>query len=237
MRALVLAAVACSGSKAKSKTTLDDAPKPVAVRTADAAVAHEATQSSGSSGAPGKGDASIRVEWHDVPIALRQPGPCGPPLSPTTTWGIPDTVVIVDATGTAPPRAPRLTLDRCLRPPVQIATDTVTIASARPEPATVTVTHEGSAAVPVELPIAGHAVLVPVQAGRTTLAVGSDQAWVVTAGAFAAVTDGSGVAVLRELPTGTYAVSAWSPASGRSARGEITVVAGQLAEVTLQLQP
>lgn len=224
----VVALAACSGSKTK----IEDA-KPV-VHLADAAVAHAAD------GAPatGKGDASIRIEWHDVPLEARTPGPCGPQVSPTTTWGIPDAVVAIDAPGTAPARTPRVTLDACLRPPVQIATDSLTVASGALQPAKLTITKDGGVAIPIELPIAGHEVVVPLAPGRHDLVAGAAHAWVVaTPSPWAAVTDASGVAVLRDLPSGTYGVSAWSPASGRSAKGEVTVAAGQLAEVTLQLQP
>jgi hypothetical protein len=224
---LALALVACSGAKTK----VEDAkpivhPADAAVRVADAAPA------------AGKGDASIRVEWHDVPLEARKPGPCGPQVAPTTTWGIPDVVVTIDAPGTAPARTPRVTLDSCLRPPVQIASDSLIVASGALQPAKLTIAKDGGAALPIELPIAGHEVAVPLAPGRYELASGGAHAWVVAAPTpWSAVTDATGVAVLRDLPSGTYAVSAWSPASGRSAKGEVTVAAGQLADVTLQLQP
>ena len=231
LRFALVALVACSGSKTK----IEDAkpvlhPADAAVRAADAAAAGAA--------AAGNGDASIHVEWHDVPLEARKPGPCGPQVSPTTTWGIPDVVVTIDAPGTAPARSPRVTLDTCLRPPVQVATGSVTVASAALQPAKLTLAKDGGAATPIELPIAGHEVVVPLSPGRYELAAGSAHAWVVAAPTpWAAVTDATGVAVLRDLPSGTHAVTAWSPASGRSAKGEVTVSAGQLADVTLQLQP
>ena len=228
LRFALVALAACSGSKTK----IEDA-KPV-VHPAETAVAHPAD----AAPAAGKGDASIRVEWHDVPLEARKPGPCGPQVSPTTTWGIPDAVVTIEAPGTAPARTPRVTLDTCLRPPVQIATDSLTVASGALQPAKLTITKDGGAAIPIELPIAGHEVAVSLQPGRHELVAGAAHAWVVAAPSpWAQVTDATGVAVLRDLPSGTYAVNAWSPASGRSAKGEVTVSAGQLAEVTLQLQP
>jgi hypothetical protein len=227
LRALVVVLAACSGSKTK----IEDA-KPV-IHPADAAV-----RVVDAAPAPGKGDASIRVEWHDVPLEARKPGPCGPQVAPTTTWGIPDVVVTIDAPGTAPARTPRVTLDSCLRPPVQIATSSVTVASGSLQPAKLTIAKDGGAATPIELPIAGHEVTVALQPGRHELIAGTGHAWLLASPSpWTQVTDASGVAVLRDLPSGTYAVSAWSPPSGRSAKGEVTVTAGQLAEVTLQLQP
>ena len=228
--ALVACAWACSGSKTK----IEDA-KPV-VHPSDAAVVHAPDAAPPAPGA--KGDASIRVEWHDVPLDARTPGPCGPAISPTTTWGIPDVVVTIDAPGTAPARTARVVLDTCLRPPVQVATSSVVVASGASQPAKLTMSHDGAAAVPIELPIAGHEVQVALQPGRYELTAGAPRAWVVAAPTpWIAVTEASGVAILRDVPTGTWPVSAWSPTSGRTAKGEIAVTAGQLAEVTLQLQP
>lgn len=55
-----------------------------------------------------RGDVQVRVEWKNTPTAARASGgrtPCGtasaPAVSPTTTWGIPDVVVMIDAI--APP--------------------------------------------------------------------------------------------------------------------------------------
>jgi len=229
LRPLLLAAIACSGSKTK----IEDA-KPI-VHPADAAVVRPDAPPPG-----GKGDASVRIEWHDVPLAARAPGPCGPEVAPTTTWGIPDVVVSIDVprAGPAPARSPRVVLDRCFHPAVQLATTSLTIASNALQPAKLALARDGGAAIPVELPIAGHEVAVTLDPGRYTLTSGAAKAWVVAAPTpFAAVTDATGVAVMRDVPSGTYAVTAWSPGSGRSAKGEVTVVAGQLAEVTLQLQP
>ena len=50
-----------------------------------------------------KGDVQIRVEWKDVPVEARASGgrtACGtakaPAVAPTTTWGIPDVVVMIE---------------------------------------------------------------------------------------------------------------------------------------------
>jgi hypothetical protein len=227
LRPLLLALVACSGSKTK----IEDAKPVVAPHVADAARPIDAAPP------PGNGDVSIRVEWHDVPLDARKPGTCGPQVAPTTTWGIPDTVVTLTAPGTPPPRTARVDFNTCFSPRIVLASDTVTLASGSLAPAMVTVKGEGRE-VAVQLPIAGHQVEVPVAPGTTALVAPASQGWVVVPKTpYAALTDASGVAVLRDVPSGTYPVVAWSPASGRSAKGEITVMPGQLAELTVQLQP
>ncbi|HUS28011.1 MAG TPA: hypothetical protein VMZ53_05865, partial [Kofleriaceae bacterium] len=52
----------------------------------------------------GKGDVQLRVEWKDVPLAARASSgrtPCNTPraasVAPTTTWGIPEVFVMIDA--------------------------------------------------------------------------------------------------------------------------------------------
>ncbi|MBV8761428.1 MAG: hypothetical protein JO257_29290 [Deltaproteobacteria bacterium] len=222
---------ACSGGKPKvedARALPHPTPPPAdaAARTVDATIP------------PGKGDVSIRVEWHDVPLAQRAPTPCGPAVAPTTTWGIPDAVVTLArtpaATGSATTSAPsdaRVTLDRCLRPRVQVAGDTLTIASAILQPTSLALD-----ARPVLLPIAGHEVKAALTDGRHELIAGDSHAWVVR-DPNAAVTDATGVAVVRDVPSGVYPVTAWLPAANLSAKGEVTVMPGALAEVTLTLKP
>jgi hypothetical protein len=228
LKPLVLALAACSGAKNK-----EDA-KPVVVpqhpaedaRAADAALPP-----------PGNGDVSIRVEWHDVPLDARTPGPCGPQVSPTTTWGIPETVVTLAGSGAPPAHHPRVVFDTCFSPRIALASDAVTIASVVPQPTKVTVGAGAGSAATVQLPIAGHEVEVPLAAGTTKLEGGAAHAWVIVPTTpYAAITDASGVAVLRDVPSGIYPVTAYSPASGRSGKGEITVMPGQLADLTLQLE-
>jgi hypothetical protein len=180
---------------------------------------------------PGKGDVSIRVEWHDVPLAARAPRPCGPDVAPTTTWGIPDAVVTLARAGAPAAPPARVTLDRCLHPRVQIAGDSLTIASAVTAPATLAFD-----ARPVMLPIAGHEVTAALTDGRHELVAGDARAWVIH-DANAAVTDATGVAILREVPSGVYPVTAWLPAANLSAKGEVTVMPGVLTDVTLTLTP
>jgi hypothetical protein len=228
LKPLVLALAACSGAKNKE----DAKPVVVPPQPSDAARPADAALPP-----PGNGDVSIRVEWHDVPLEARTPGTCGPQVSPTTTWGIPETVVTLAGSGAPPTHHPRIVFDTCFSPRVALASDAVTIASVVPQPTNVIVGAGSGSAVAVELPIAGHEVEVPVAPGTTTLSGGPSHAWVIVPTTpYAAITDASGVAALRDVPSGIYPVTAYSPASGRSAKGEITVMPGQLAELTLQLE-
>jgi hypothetical protein len=219
---VLVAVAACSGGKPKVATSED--AKPV-VHPGDAATVRDAAPI-----APGKGDVSIRVEWHDVPVDARATKPCGPDVSPTTTWGIPDAVVALAGSGSAAP-AGRVVVGRCITPRVQIASETLAIASGLLQPTALSFDDK-----PVLLPIAGHEVTAALAPGRHELVEGDAHAWVVTE-PLAAITDGSGVAILRDVPTGVYPVTAWLPSAKRSAKGEVTVTAGALAELTLQLQP
>jgi hypothetical protein len=228
LKPLLLVLAACSGAKTK-----EDAKPVVVQHPADAARAVDVAPPP-----PGKGDVSIRVEWHDVPLEARKLGACGADVSPTTTWGIPDTVVTLAGSGAPPPHAPRIVFDNCFSPRVALASETFTLASVIPQPASVTVTPETGSALAVQLPIAGHEVEVPVAPGTTRIEGAASRAWVIVPKTpYAALTDASGVATLRDVPSGIYPVAAYSPASGKSAKGEITVMPGQLAELTLQLQP
>jgi len=235
LSALLMAVAACSGGKPKVATSED--AKPV-VHPGDAAAARDAAPTAPGNG--GKGDISIRVEWHDVPVDARAGKACGPDVAPTTTWGIPDAVVALagspasasagSGSGSAASPA-RVVVGRCITPRVQVASETLTIASGLLQPTALSFDDK-----PVLLPIAGHEVTAALAPGRHTLVEGDARAWIVTE-PLAAITDGSGVAILRDVPTGVYPVTAWLPSANRSAKGEVTVTAGALAEVTLQLQP
>jgi hypothetical protein len=228
LKPLVLALAACSGAKNK-----EDA-KPVVVPPHPSDAVHPIDAAPPP---PGEGDVSIRVEWHDVPLEARTQGTCGPQVSPTTTWGIPETVVTLAGSGAPPAHHPRIVFNTCFSPRIALASDSVTIASVVPQPTNVNVGAGAGSAVVVQLPIAGHEVEVPMSAGTTKLEGGASSGWIIVPTTpYAAITDASGVAVLRDVPSGIYPVTAYSPASGRSAKGEITVMPGQLAELTLQLE-
>jgi len=100
-----------------------------------------------------------------------------------------------------------------------------------------------AAAKPVFLPIAGHEVDVALDAGGWyEIAAGDESAWVFASQKlYAGVTDTTGVVVLRDVPAGTYTVTGWFPpyAHGHPYGGQkqVTVTAGALAEVTVDLGP
>lgn len=205
------------------------------------------------------GDVSVRVEWEKVPAAVRaSPGPtaCGPPrrpqVSPSTTWGIGEVLVIVDDAPGTPGEAHVRLADCALVPRIAIGASLV-IDSAADRPAKLAIRDRRRAADldakletpsrPVLLPIAGHAVTVSLEAGAVyeIAAEGKDAetAWIVAANG--AVTDPSGVVLVKDVPVGVHAVRAWLPPRAgqpaRHAEGKVTVAAGDLAELTLQLVP
>jgi hypothetical protein len=246
--------VACSSGRAKAVEDARTAThvEPAATKpTGDAAVAPG-----------GAGDVQIRVEWHDVPAAVRaSPGrtACGtarvPAVAPTTTWGIPDAVVVIGAERGKPAADPssKITLDRCaLAPRAMVAGAALAVTTTASEPVHLQFARRYALkdlaaastepARALQLPIAGHEVDAPLEAGGVyELGDGSDSAWIVAAAptAYAGITDATGAAVLRDVPVGKYPVTAWLPPHAgqpaRLARGEVTVTAGALAEVTLDL--
>jgi len=244
---------ACGSSRPKAADEGKTAPPPVTKPAAgDAAPAPVATG--------GAGDVSVRVEWHDVPAAMREsPGrtPCGtaqvPALAPTTTWGIPDAFVVLSGSRKAADTAVRVVDDRCtLAPRAAVANGKLVVAGTATQPVALAVRRAfalddlakptADSAHPLQLPIAGHDVDVTLDAGYAYEVTGSagEDAFVVAAPArWVAVTDAAGVAVMRELPAGKYEVTAWLPPHARQpaklAHGEVTVTAGALAEVTLDL--
>jgi hypothetical protein len=177
---VLLMLVACSGSKTKGAEDARKHPQDSAPR--DPTLPPPT----------GDGDVQLRVEWANVPIAARAADgrtPCNTPrapsVAPTTTWGIPDVVVMIDApprannagSGSASsppsPREARIVLDHCaLNPRVVIATDKLVLASGADTPAKLAVTKlpfdaatgagTGGEARIVYLPIAGHSVELAV---------------------------------------------------------------------------
>jgi hypothetical protein len=244
LRALaVVALAACSGNKVKAgEDAAHPAPKPAPADAAAVAVVP------GS----GVGDVQVRVEWANTPQPMRAPGPptrCGSPrtpaVRPTTTWGVPDVIVTLDAGTLAADRDRQghIVLEGCaFTPRAVIAGSSLTIASEMREPATVTLTPDAGSARTIYLPIAGHAVDVALEPDTTyALAYGTDDvATVVTSPkAYVAVTEASGNVVLRNVPAGTQTVRAYLPARGgaqaRTATAQVTVTAGALAEVTVDI--
>lgn len=257
--ALVVACLACSGKKAKAIEDARSAPKPAidAASPVAPAVVHgyrvDTTVKTG--------DVKIMVEWKDVPQPLRAPGPatkCSTPrvpaLEPTTLWGVPDVLLVVDVDhGKAhAPGSPRLVLQECdFSPRVVVAGPSLLVASAMMEPALVSITELakplGGAAIAskprsIQLPMAGHEVEVALDADTVyALSFGSDDVAAVVSATtpYVTVTDRSGGATLRDVPVGTHPVRAYLPArnggEAKTVASTITVTAGALAEITLDL--
>lgn len=249
--AIVLLA-ACSSGKphavedAKRAAAGSDAPR------ADAATAVTVPTPKATTG-----DVQVRVEWQKVPAAVRaSPGTtkCATPrlaqVAPSTTWGIGDVIVLVDGAPAVSGDA-RVRLASCAFVPRVAIGASLVVDSTADKPATLTLSQRAQAgdlrarseAAPgrtIQLPIAGHAVSVALDAGAVyELAADGETAWIVAASA--ATTDGNGVALIKEVPVGDHAVRAWlPPRAGQPARhaaGKVTVAAGDLAELTLQLEP
>jgi hypothetical protein len=188
-----------------------------------------------------------------------------PVVAPTSTWGIPDVAVWLDvaASGSAQAAPVRVVLAPCaVSPRIAVAHPgaALQIASAIEQPVEATVMHYGApdkpgalagiitaTALPVgaitrlQLPVIGHAVSLALAAPAVDAVTAGDggggAAWVLTVPGAAGVTDASGQVVLRELPVGAHAVTAWLPSRDRAdmqlARGTVDVLPGGLAEVTL----
>src|ERR1700733_4787888 len=82
------------------------APHPIADHVAGSAIAPVAAKGPYrvEPGEFAKGDVQVRVEWPDVPVAARASQSrtrCGtaaaPDVAPTTTWGVPEAIVAIDA--------------------------------------------------------------------------------------------------------------------------------------------
>jgi hypothetical protein len=243
-------AIACSGNKATSKAVHEDARAGSAHAPIDASVPVDPNA---------KGDVQIRVEWKDVPVAARAaPGRTAcktarpAAVVPTVLWGIPDVFVAIDAPGSGAGGAQRIMLSDCvLVPRAIVAHGTLSIASGMQAPAKLTIQRAGQLPLggavsedkprDLYLPIAGHEVDVALEPGSVyRVAAGDEVAWVVaTDHPFVAVTEGNGTVVLRNVPAGPHAVTAWLPArSGQPARvakGTVNVAPSVLTDVTLDI--
>ena len=261
LAALVVAACSSSGKP------VEDAKRPAPPTPVPSAGSDAASGSLGSGVAPlpppktTTGDVSVRVEWPGVGADVRaSPGttPCGtaraPQVLPTTTFGIPDAVVFVDGAPAVGGEA-RVRLADCAFAPKVVIGTALIVDSAAARPARVVLSHRAQASDPkgkleestpprtIQLPIAGHAASASLDAGAiyalATDAKDPELAWIVAA--TAAVTDASGVALVKDVPAGEHAVRAWlPPRAGRPARyasGKVTVEPGDLAELTLKLEP
>lgn len=252
--AVVLVAACSSSTKPRAVEDAKKPPPPPVEAGSDAAAAPDPTPVT-----PTTGDVQIRVEWANVPAAVRaSPGktPCNTPrapaVSPSTTWGIGDTLVIVDGAPAQLGEA-RVRLAHCALAPRLVIGSSLAVDSAADRPAKLVLAHRAAAADfkaeieaeksrTIQLPIAGHEVTASLLDGHVYRLALDDKdtepAWIVAANG--AVTDGNGVVLIKDVPPGTHAVRAWLPPRGgqpaRHAKGEVTVVAGDLAELTLSLQ-
>jgi hypothetical protein len=248
---VLVLAIACSSSAPKPVEQEHPVeprlvPRDAEIATGDAAVS--------------TGDVQVRVEWHDVPAVARiAPArtPCGnaaaAAVAPTTTWGVPDVFVAIDAAGAPPSATSRVTIERCAAAPrVVVAGAELEVDTTAATPSTVALARRGDLADPsalhagtaraIQLPIAGHAVTIALERGGLyeLTGVGVEAAWIAAASQpFVAVTESNGQVVLRDVPTGHHAVIAWLPPRAgqpaRLARGDVAVTAGALAEVTVDL--
>lgn len=259
MRILLAAAAVLVGGGCGGKTAIEDARSAAKPASGDAAAAALGS-GSGASAAKQTGDAQVRVEWKEPPAALRAAtgrDVCGKPnraaIEPTSTWGIPDVAVWIDGAPSVPAAATvRVSLGPCVASPrVTVAHPgaTLAITSATEGPLAPRVVHYGDpgqgggqpsgSATPLQLPVIGHEVDLALAAPALddVEALESD-AWVVTTATAASVTDAQGQVVLRDLPVGAHAVTAWLPrrgTEGRLAHGTLDVLPGGLAELTLDL--
>jgi len=240
---------ACSGKPRAEEAAPRVPARGDAAPAADAATVHVAT-----------GDLQIRVLWPDVPVTARSsPGrtPCNTPrnpsVAPTTTWGVPGALVIVD--GAAPSTAvavARITLADCTLAPRTAVGSALAITSAVDRPARLVLRKRGTVArlgqlvagepVTVMLPIAGHTVMAALDAGAIysleTAAADPEVAFIAAVPS-GYVTDAAGQIIARDLAAGPHAVTAWlPPRAGQPARighGTATVAAGELAQLTVTL--
>jgi hypothetical protein len=144
-----------------------------------------------------------------------------------------------------------VSIDRCAVTPRIAIGSRVVIASAAEQPLKVSIAKRFAApepkvglkapVVPIALPIGGHEVSVELESAIYRVAPdGKDIADGYVVGATAFVTDATGVALVKDVPPGKHAVRVWLPPRGgqpaRSAKGEVTVEVGDLAELTLTLE-
>lgn len=272
--ALAIGVCACSGKprapeEAVRSPTAGDATAAGTARTGDATAPLPDDAAAGAGSGTGSGDLQVRVEWPDVPAAARSsPGrtPCGTPrapsVSPTTTWGVPEALVIVEG---APPPAQavaRVALADCAIAPHVVAGSALAITSTVDHPVKLVLRKRGDVdqvlgkepdraparlapgdPVTVMLPIAGHTVEAALDPGAIyTLETDAPEPELAFAAAVSArVTDASGHAQIAGLSPGAHAITAWLPPRAgqppRIGHGTATVSSGELTEVTVTLAP
>jgi hypothetical protein len=242
VKGLVAAAAmaACSGRGATKPRVVEDAPTVAKPVVPAGPYKVDATFD--------KGDVQIRVEWKDVPVEARASAgrtACGTAkpaaVAPTTTWGIPDVVVMIDANhGKAMPSAgagagagsgsgsiaretgTRIVLEHCaLSPRVAIVESPVIVASAMDAPVKVTLAKLG-AARPLVIPAApvppGTSIELPIAGHEAALALDADSISELR------TDDDSAIAVV--APTPYYAIT---EASGQVVLRDVPVGTFEIA--------
>ena len=245
MKAALLLVAACSGQPHEQHpVTRNDARGP-----SDAAPIGDGPSAK-------TGDVQVRVELPDVSVAARaSPGrtPCNTPrtpaIAPTTTWGIPEALVIVDGAAAAPSTAKLVIADCTLSPRLVVGT-ALAITSAADRPVKLVLTKRGTLdhlepgePVAILVPIAGHTVTAQLDANAVyslaTDAKDPEVAWIATV-PNAVVTDEKGQAMVRDLASGPHAITAWYPPRGTEPAlrgvGSATAAGGELVEVTVTLK-
>ena len=255
---VILTIAACSGKPRPEEATTSVAATGDVAPPGDAAAPSPGDADPGARLGPG--DLQIRVEWPGVPVAARSsPGrtPCNTPrapsVAPTTTWGVPDAIVVIDGAA-LPLTAARLTLADCTLTPRVAVGGSLALTSAVDRPAKLVLRKRGSLAsagdlaagdpITVLLPIAGHTVTAALELGALYSLETDDaepEVAFIAAIPGGAVTDATGQASARGVAAGPHAITAWLPPRagqpGRIGRGVATVAAGDLAELTVTLAP
>jgi len=237
--------VACAACGARKPAAVEDAPK-VAVAPPPPPVPAGPYKVDAKFD---KGDVQVRVEWKDTPTEARASAgrtACGtakaPAVAPTTTWGIPDVVVMVDAnhgkdfaagggsgtgsgSGSGSEATARIVFEHCALAPRVVLASSLIVASAADAPAQLAFAKLGAArplVVPatatetknLRLPITGHEVVIAVD-GVVELKSDEDAAIAVApVTPYYAITEANGQVVLRDVPVGSFDVAAWLPARG-----------------------
>ncbi|MGE0868785.1 MAG: hypothetical protein AB7P03_09490 [Kofleriaceae bacterium] len=253
MSSIAVIAIACAATCSSGKPKLFEDAKRVTPAHGDALGAVE------PSDRPGFGDVQIRVEWVDVPPEVRRsPGrtPCSTPkapsVQPSTTWGIGEVAVMIDADPT-PLNEATVRIVECALTPRLVVGSSLAIESSMQRPVKLSLAKRGELPAidrleqgsprTIMFPFAGHSVVVELEPGSiyqlATDAADPELAWLITG--HAAVTDANGTVLIRDVPSGPRNVTAWlPPRAGQPARhatGQVTVVADDLAELTLRLTP
>jgi hypothetical protein len=243
---------AAEASAEPARTTPDGAAAPYLVAAADA-----------DGGLVDAGSVAVTVTWSDPPAALlRSPGlsPCGsklpPPVSVHTLHGLRDAVVRLEGVREGVPPRPAAAVEIAVRdcqlePRVQVAPRLgvpLAVINDDGERREVALAQLGAGEpeplARLPMPLVGQRYELPLdRPGLVRARMGDRDSYVFAPPhPYAAVTSDKGRVEFEQVPPGTYTVVAWHPpvvAGGAplEARGEVTVVAGETAELELEPRP